>query len=94
MSGQAAQAACYFCREEEMRDKKWVLEHRGGLLKIDQQKQLMKWSIECVNHLLPLLNNNVNEKIIDAITIGNDWIIGKANTGDAIKISREIIKYV
>ena len=77
-----------------MRDKKWVLEHRGGLLEIDQQKQLMKWSIECVNHLLPLLNNNINEKIINAITIGNNWIIGKANTGDAIKMSREIIKYV
>ena len=77
-----------------MRDKNWVLEHRGGSLKIDQQKQLMKWSIECVNHLLPLLNNNINEKIMEAITIGNNWIIGKANTGDAIKISREIIKYV
>ena len=77
-----------------MRDKNWVLEHRGGLLKIAQQKQLMKWSIECVNHLLPLLNNNINEKIMDAITIGNNWIIGKANTGDAIKISREITKYV
>ena len=77
-----------------MRDKNWVLEHRGGSLKIDQQKQLMKWSIECVNHLLPLLNDNINEKIMEAITIGNNWIIGKANTGDAIKISREIIKYV
>jgi dTDP-D-glucose 4,6-dehydratase len=77
-----------------MRDKKWVLEHRGGSLKIGQQKLLMKWSIECVNHLLPLLNNNINEKIINAINIGNNWIIGKANTGDTIKISREIIKYV
>ena len=54
----------------------------------------MKWSIECVNHLLPLLNNKTNEKIINAINIGNNWIIGKSNTGDAIKISREIIKYV
>lgn len=76
-----------------MRDKKWILEHRGGLLKIDQQKQLMKWAVECVNHVLPLLNNNINEKIINAITAGNDWITGKANTGDAIKSTREIIKY-
>ena len=77
-----------------MRDKKWVLEHRGGLLKIDQQKQLMKWSIECVNRLLPLLNGNINEKIINAINIGNNWIIGKAKTGDTIKSAREILKYV
>jgi hypothetical protein len=77
-----------------MRDKSWVLEHRGGSLNVERQKQLMKWSIDCVNHLLPLLNNNINEKIINAINIGNNWVIGKANTGDAIKISREIIKYV
>jgi hypothetical protein len=77
-----------------MRDKIWVLEHRGGLLKIEQQKQLMKWAIDCVNHLLLLLNNNINEKIINAINIGNNWIIGKAKTGDAINCSREIIKYV
>ena len=77
-----------------MRDKCWVLEHRGGSLNVERQKQLMKWSIDCVNHLLPLLNNNINEKIINAINIGNNWVIGKANTGDAIKISREIIKYV
>jgi hypothetical protein len=77
-----------------MRDKKWVLEHRGGTLKIEQQKQLMKWAIDCVNHLLPLLDNKINDKITDAINIGNNWIIGKAKTGDAINISREIIKYV
>jgi hypothetical protein len=77
-----------------MRDKKWVLEHRGGSLKIEQQKQLMKWAIDCVNHLLPLLNSNINEKIINAINIGNNWIIGKAKTVDAINCSREIIKYV
>jgi hypothetical protein len=77
-----------------MRDKNWIMEHRGGNLKIEHQKQLMKWAIDCVNHLLPLLNNNINEKIINAINIGNNWIIGKAKTGDAINCSREIIKYV
>jgi hypothetical protein len=77
-----------------MRDKNWILEHRGGYLNKEQQKQLMKWAINCVNHLLPLLNNNINEKIIDAIDIGNNWIIEKAKTIDAINKSREIIKYV
>ena len=77
-----------------MRDKKWVLEHRGGALKKEQQKQLVKWAIDCVNHILPLLDNNVNEKIINAINTGNNWIIGNAKTGDAIKSAREILKYV
>ena len=77
-----------------MRDKKWILEHRGGYLSNEQHKQLTKWAINCVNHLLPLLNNNINEKIKDAINIGNNWIFGKAKTIDAINKSREIIKYV
>ena len=77
-----------------MRDKKWVLEHRGGTLKIEQQKLLMKWAFDCVNHLLPLLNNNINEYIINAIDIGDNWIIGKVKTGSTIKISMEIVKYV
>ena len=77
-----------------MRDKKWVLEHRGGTLKIEQQKLLMKWSIDCLEHLLPLLNNNINENINNAINIGKNWINGEASTGNAINISREIIKYI
>jgi hypothetical protein len=77
-----------------MRDKTWVLEHRGGTLKKEQQKELMKWAIACVNHLLPLLGNKTNEKIIDAINTGNNWILEKAKTGDAMKSAREILKYV
>jgi hypothetical protein len=77
-----------------MRDKKWILEHRGGCLNKDQQKQLMKWAINCVNHLLPLLNNNINKEITDAINIGNEWINEKAKTIEAINKSREINKYV
>jgi hypothetical protein len=71
-----------------------VLEHRGGTLKKEQQKQLMKWAIDCVNHLLPLLNNNVNDKIKNAINIGNSWIAENAKTGEAIKAAREILGYV
>jgi hypothetical protein len=77
-----------------MRDNKWILEHRGGSLNKDQQKQLMKWAINCVKHLLPLLNNNINEKITDAINIGNEWINEKAKTIEAMNKSREINKYV
>jgi hypothetical protein len=77
-----------------MRDKNWIAEHRGGILKKEQHKGLMKWSIACVNHLLPLLNNNINEKIMNAINVGNNWVNENAKTGEAIKASREILKYV
>lgn len=74
-----------------MRDKRWVREHRGGTLTLKQHKQLMKWSMDCVNHLLISLNNKPNEKIENAIIIGNKWVDEKATTGDAMKASREIL---
>ncbi|MDR1616725.1 MAG: hypothetical protein LBR98_06910 [Syntrophomonadaceae bacterium] len=77
-----------------MRDKKWVAEHRGGNLKIEQHKELMRWALDCLNHLLPLLKNGINEKIKNAINIGNKWADGSVKTGDAMKASREIIKFV
>ena len=40
------------------------------------------------------INNNINEKIINAINTGNNWINEDARTGDAIKSAREILKYV
>jgi hypothetical protein len=77
-----------------MRDKEWVVEHRGGTLKIEQHKQLMKWAMDCMAHLLPVLNNNINGKIKKAIDTGNEWINGTAKTGDAMKAAREILKFV
>jgi hypothetical protein len=77
-----------------MRNKKWVAEHRGGALKIEQHKQLMKWALDCIEHLLPLLKNNINSEIKNAMIIGDKWINGNVTTGDAINCSRKIIKYV
>jgi hypothetical protein len=76
-----------------MRDKNWILEHRGGCLNRERQKQLMKWALDCVTHLLPLLNGCTNEQITAAIHIGNNWIVGKAKTIDAMNKSRETVKY-
>ncbi|MDR1220149.1 MAG: hypothetical protein LBK73_11170 [Treponema sp.] len=77
-----------------MRDKNWAVEHREGILNIAQDRQLMKWTINCVDHLSPLSNNTINEEIENAIHIGNKKIDGSAQTGYAMKAAREIIKFV
>ncbi|MDR1073720.1 MAG: hypothetical protein LBL45_08620 [Treponema sp.] len=77
-----------------MRDKNWAVEHRQGILSIEQHKQLMKWTIHCVDHLSPLSNNNINEKMENAIHIGNKKIDGSTKTGYTMKAAREIIKFV
>ncbi|NDP21003.1 MAG: hypothetical protein GZ091_07985 [Paludibacter sp.] len=46
-----------------MRDKRFVAEHRGGLLKKEQHKQLISWAICCAEHVLPLFGKDMNERL-------------------------------
>ncbi len=70
-----------------MRDKRFVAEHRGGPLTREQHQQLMKWAIECAEHVLPLLTEPVDERISNALTIAGEWALGQAATGKAMKAS-------
>jgi hypothetical protein len=70
-----------------MRDKRIVAEHRGGLLAKDQHRQLMKWAIDCSKHVLPLFGKTVDERLLYALRIGEDWRLGKASVGQAQKAS-------
>jgi hypothetical protein len=70
-----------------LRDKRIVAEHRGGLLKKEQHYQLMQWAISCSRHVLPLFGENIDERILHALTIGEDWRQGKATVGQAQKAS-------
>jgi hypothetical protein len=70
-----------------MRDKRIVAEHRGGLLAKDQHRQLMKWAIECSTHVLPLFGKTVDERLLYALRVGDDWRQGKASVGQAQKAS-------
>lgn len=70
-----------------MRDIRFIAEHRGGLLKKEQQKQLIIWACKCSGHVLHLCNNPVDERLTNALLIAEYWAADRASTGDAMKAS-------
>jgi hypothetical protein len=70
-----------------MRDNRFVAEHRGGPLKMEQHRQLMKWACGCSEHVLPLLGGNIDMRLISALDTAMEWKQGNASVGDARKAS-------
>ena len=70
-----------------MRDKRFITEHRGGSLKKEQHKQFIKWACDCVEHILPLYGEKLDERLENAILIAKEWEKGKATVGEAMKSS-------
>jgi hypothetical protein len=66
-----------------MRDQRWVAEHRGGPLKIEQHRQLIKWACACVKHVFPLLGKQKDERLEIAMMVAKEWEKGNATVGDA-----------
>ena len=72
-----------------MRDKRFVTEHRGGLLKKEQHQQLMQWGCDCAEHVLSLFGKEIDMRLKNAITVAKEWIKGNASVGDARDASLE-----
>jgi hypothetical protein len=70
-----------------MRDKRFIAEHRGGLLKVDRHKQLINWACICGEHVLSLCIETVDERLINALLIAKEWASGNAKVGEAMKAS-------
>jgi hypothetical protein len=70
-----------------MRDKRFIVEHRGGLLKKEQHRKLIEWACKCSEHVLHLFGEPLDERLISAIIICKQWAKSKATTGDAMKAS-------
>jgi hypothetical protein len=70
-----------------MRDRRFIAEHRGGLLKEEHHKQLIKWACKCSEHVLPLSCEAVDERLINALLVAKEWAIGNSKAGDAMKAS-------
>jgi len=66
-----------------MRDTRYIAEHRGGPLKKEQHRQLVIWACECVENVLPLYRNTVDERLANAINTAREWVKGNASVGDA-----------
>jgi len=70
-----------------MRDKRFIAEHRGGLLNKSQHIQLMLWAVSCAEHILPLYGEQVDNRLEYALSVAKDWTNGKASVGNARQAS-------
>lgn len=70
-----------------MRDKRFIAEHRGGTLKKEQHRQLMKWAIACAEHVLALSGTGMDIRLADALLIAKEWVNDRVPVGDAMKAS-------
>ena len=68
-----------------MRDKIFIAEHRGGLLKKEQHIQLINWACRCSEHVLYLFGETSDERLKKALLIAKEWANGNATVGDAMK---------
>ena len=82
----------YFTEESTtMRDRRFVAEHRGGPLKLEQHRQLMAWGCACVEHVLGLFGLRLEERILEALSVGKAWVGGSASVGEARKASVDML---
>lgn len=70
-----------------MRDKRFIAEHRGGPLKKEEHRQLISWACKCAEHVLPLLTQNPDRRLSDALHIAKEWEKGNVPAGEAMKAS-------
>jgi hypothetical protein len=65
------------------RDKRFVALHRGGALSKDQHHQLMRWARECSEHVLPLIEGKIDQRLIHALYVAKEWEKEKVTVGEA-----------
>jgi hypothetical protein len=70
-----------------MRDKRFVAVHQGGDLSKEHHRLLIRWARECTGHVMPLIQGTIDNRITHALLIAEEWEMGRATTGDAMKSS-------
>jgi hypothetical protein len=70
-----------------MRDKRFVAVHRGGPLTKDHHHQLIKWARKCSEHVLTLIDQDIDTRLIYALNIAKEWEQDKTTVGEARKAS-------
>ena len=74
-----------------MRDKRFTAEHRGGSLKKEQHRQLIKWACDCAENVLPLFGDTLDERLTNALLIAIEWSKENVTVGDARNASLQAI---
>ena len=70
-----------------MRDKRFVAVHRGGPLTKDHHHQLIRWARECSEHVLSLIDENIDQRLIHALSVAKEWEKEKVTVGEARNVS-------
>ena len=70
-----------------MRDKRFIAEHRGGPLTKDNHRKLIRWARECSEHVLSLIEEDIDERLLHALHVAKEWENGNATVGEARKAS-------
>jgi hypothetical protein len=70
-----------------VRDKRFVAVQRGGALTKDHHYQLIRWARNCSNHVIKLIPQNIDTRLIHALHIAQEWERGNESVGDARKAS-------
>jgi hypothetical protein len=66
-----------------MRDKRFVAVHRGGPLTKDHHHQLMIWARKCSEHILLLIDEKIDQRLMNALYIAKEWEKEKVTVGKA-----------
>ena len=66
-----------------MRDNRFVAVHRGGPLTKDRHRQLIRWAGECSEHILSLIDENIDQRLIHGLYVAKEWEKEKATVGEA-----------
>jgi hypothetical protein len=75
-----------------MRDKRFIAVHRGGPLTKENHKKLIRWARECSEHVLALIVENPDPRLLYALYIAKEWEAGNASVGEARKAIRLVCK--
>jgi hypothetical protein len=70
-----------------MRDKRFIAEHRGGLLTKDNHHKLIRWARECSEHVLSLIDDDIDTRLLNALIVAKEWEHENATAGEAMKAS-------
>jgi len=75
-----------------VRDKRFVADHRGGLLRKGQHRQLATWACNCSQHVLRLIGLATADRLKSVLKVAEDWVQGKASVGEARSASIEALQ--
>ncbi len=65
----------------------FIAEHRGGPLTKEHHQKLIKWARECSEHVLYLIDKQIDERLLYALDVAKEWENHQVPTGIAMKAS-------